>query len=146
MNWWLGLFGMVLVLIGWGLRTLSTPAPTDTEDLPADSEVDAAFERVDRELTVSALASRLDPVIRRRVPLRAIRAAPARGATRLGFADGTVILVRSQGGELARLALRVGTESVRLVACRPSGRQAELEFSTDLGTVTALAIGLDQDD
>ena len=62
------------------------------------------------------------------------------------FADGTVVLVRSQGGQLAILAIRLQHESIVLVGCHPMGRGAELEFSTGRGPVKALAVGLDQAD
>lgn len=153
MNWWLGLLGVAVVFTGWGLRRLRTPqpvgaAPLDPE-LPDDPELDAtltAAERELRELSSAAVVALLEPVVRRAAPLRGIRRAPTTGATRLQFADGTVVLVRSQGGQLAILAIRLQHESIVLVGCQPMGRGAELEFSTSRGTVTALAVGLDQAD
>lgn len=153
MEWWLGLLGAVLVLIGWGLRRTRPQQPVDptaaATELPEDPELAARLSRGEQELqelSTSAVIAQLEPVIRRAAPLRGVRRAPAKGTTRLLFADGTVVLVRSQGGPLALLAIRLQHESILLVACRPIGSCAELEFSTGRGPVKALAVGLDQAD
>lgn len=146
MNWWLGLLGVVLVFTGWCLRRMRTPQPAAAASPDPDPDPDLPLDPALDELSSAAVVALLEPVIRRAAPLRGIRRAPETGATRLQFADGTVVLVRSQGGQLAILAIRLQHESIVLVGCHPMGCGAELEFSTGRGPVKALAVGLDQAD
>lgn len=112
-------------------------------------ELDQAFARAETEIGHSApevLLSRLQPVIRRRAPLRCVRRAPSAGTTRLSFADGTTILVRSQGGALARLALVANQTPVLLTACEPERSSARLTFEYAGTKILAVAVAVDQAD
>lgn len=79
------------------------------EDLLADIALE--FERQRRAL----LLERLQVLQRRRVPLRVLRAAPVAGTVRLGFADGTALLVRAEGrGDALAAALLLRRQAVRV--------------------------------
>lgn len=97
-------------------------------------------------LTESGLRLRLQHVISRRCPVRRIAAAPIPGATRIWFADGTGILVRSQQGRLALLVHQAGHQPVCLRSCRWSPDGPELVFDYRGGQFTAVVVGLDQAD
>lgn len=116
-----------------------------------DLEIDEVFARVERENApdVSLLvASRLDPLVRRCVPVRAVRAAPGRNSARICFADGTVVLARGRRpGGIAELALQVHRHTV----CMESWtREADVTTMNlrwaPRGGVAVVAVGLDQAD
>ncbi|MDO5499466.1 MAG: hypothetical protein Q4F67_07280 [Propionibacteriaceae bacterium] len=131
-------------------RQPALPAEFDPDDL---AELSAKFSSIAAEYhaghaehTEAALRLRLQPVISRRSPVRTIRAAPVRGATRICFADGTSVLVRAQEGRLALLAYEAGRYPVCLRSCRMSPEGPQLTFECVTGQVTAIVVGLDQAD
>lgn len=162
-------FLAVLVLVGLGValmvllgsrrsrarRSARRPGETPPEHAfdPNDlAELTASFAAITAEQHLvspgesAALRSRLQRVINRRSPIRAIAPAPVAGATRICFADGTRVLVRNQGGRLAMLAYEAAHYPVCLRACRVGPEGPELTFDYYGGQVVAVVVGLDQAD
>ncbi|RCK69518.1 hypothetical protein DT076_11675 [Desertihabitans brevis] len=95
----------------------------------------------------SLLMSRLQVLQARRVPLRVLSASPVSGVARLGFADGTALLVRvNRRGDTLATAVLVRRRSVRL--CRywrdVDGPRALLGW--DDHRLEVLVTGVDQPD
>lgn len=121
--------------------------PNDLAALSASMAAIAAEHQVrDSAIVESRLRMRLQRVINRRCPVRAITAAPIPGATRICFADGTGILVRCQQGRLALLAYAAGRHPVCLRSCRLGPDGPELTFDYYGGQLTAVMVGFDQAD
>jgi hypothetical protein len=126
----------------------SVQFPTGTGAVEA-AAIDAPFDAVHTTVRQrdGVLASRLLPLVERRVPARSVEAAPDLGAARLRFADGTTVLVRgSVPGDHARLAGAVRQRSVPLEAFRTDGDQTCLVFDWPgrRRTLSVLVTGLDQ--
>lgn len=145
-----------LMVMAWvGLRrTRHRDAPMPQEFDPNDlaalsasmAAIAAEFQVRDSAIVESRLRMRLQRVINRRCPVRAITAAPIPGATRICFADGTGILVRCQQGRLALLAYTAGRHPVCLRSCRLGPDGPELTFDYYGGQLTAVMVGFDQAD
>ena len=150
--------GAGLVAMVWlgGRRTRRPPAalpgaeefdPNDLAEMSHSlSAIAAEHRRRGTAQTEAALRMRLQPVINRRCPVRAITAAPVPGATRICFADGTGVLVRCQQGRLAMLAQQAGRYPVCLRSCRIGPDGPILTFDYYGGQLTAIVVGFDQAD
>lgn len=153
-GWWVWLVAFavlaLLVVFGAGGRKprRGRPAaldPADEEDLAqvfARVEAEAAHEQL-----LTHLADRLDGLVARRVPVRAVRAAPRSGLVRLGFADSTVLVARAvHPTELAALAMVVADRHVvpQSYSLRPEGLDLLLGWGS--GTATLQVVGDDQAD
>lgn len=113
-------------------------------------DLDAAFDRVleahSRELGI-LLGARLQRLVDRRVPVRAIRDAPGTPAARVCFADGTIVLARGVvPGDLVRVAWGIHASSVRLHAFSRADATTRLDLRWRDGAVAMVALGLDQPD
>lgn len=101
---------------------------------------------------LALLGIRLDELINRRVPVRGIHAGPVELSTRLRFADGTTLLVRSeQSGNLARVLRAVQTGRAVLIERwerRPGGLAMSLGMQLDGKRIhlAMLVLGPDQPD
>lgn len=116
------------------------------------SEIDAMLNAVSADVSDLALRLtwRLNPLVQRSVPARAIEAAPVPQAARLRFADGTAVVVRSAvPGDVGVLALAMRRGSVRPAACAtgPDGA-TRLVFTWPGGRhgLSLRVLGLDQPD
>lgn len=134
-------------------RRLPTQSSLDDNFDPNDlAEVTASFAAITAEQRrtgpgeSAALSARLQRVINRRSPIRAIAPAPVAGATRICFADGTRVLVRNQGGRLAMLAYQAAHYPVCLRSCQAGPEGPELTFDYYGGQVVAVVVGMDQAD
>ena len=98
--------------------------------------------------TEQLILSRLRPLVRRRVPVRSVVAAPSLGAVRIRFADGTTVLCRGdRPGDAAVLGAAVmrGSVTVRFAV---DGAGTRLDFAWE-GSRRPLSVhvaGLDQPD
>ena len=134
-------------------RKPDVPVPPPDELLAAAAEVDdldAAFDRVleshSRELGI-LLASRLQRLVDRRVPVRAIRDAPGTSAARVCFADGTIVLARGVvPGDFVRIAWGIHASSVWLQGFSRVDATTRLDLRWHEGRVAVVALGLDQPD
>ncbi len=124
------------------------------DDLLAGSadvdDLDAVFDRVleshSRELGI-LLASRLQRLVDRRVPVRAIREAPGTSAARVCFADGTIVLARGVvPGDFVRIAWGIHASSVWLEGFSRVDATTRLDLRWHEGRVAVVALGLDQPD
>jgi len=150
---WLVLAALVVGGLG-AVRLRQRPAAAATwpMDLPPDlADLDAAFDRLcaahSHELGI-LLGARLSQLVRRRVPVRAIRQAPGERAVRVCFADGTVVLARGHApGDFARVAWALQGRPVRLAgfSSDESGTHLDFRWSPDQ-RMAAVAVGLDQPD
>lgn len=96
---------------------------------------------------VQILVNRLGSVVRRKVPLRAVRPGPARGLARICFADGTTLQVRGrQVGDLGQLAVTTLTHKVWVSDFHAEHSSVVLDLDWNRGRVSVLAVGLDQAD
>lgn len=146
--------GLALMLVLGSRRPRRRPrAPAPDFDPNELAELSDRLARVaadhhqgGQDRAVTSVTRRLQPLISRRCPIRAISAAPVRGATRICFADGTTVLVRSQQGRLALLAHEATRYPVCLRSCRPGPEGPELTFDYYGGQLTAVLVGLDQAD
>lgn len=96
------------------------------------------------------LSWRLNPLVQRCVPARAIEAAPGPFAARLRFADGTAVVVKSAApGDVGVLALAMRRGSVRPAACTTDSDGAIRLVFTWPGwhrDLSLRVLGLDQPD
>jgi hypothetical protein len=120
--------------------------------LPEAGEIEAvlAAADTDRREFARRLSSRLEPLVRRGVPPRAIEAAPVPRAARLRFADGTTVLVKvALPGELGTLVL-----TMRQGSLKPAGWTTDPDGSAHLllslpaehRPLSLHVVGLDQPD
>ncbi|NLG23286.1 MAG: hypothetical protein GX555_17845 [Actinomycetales bacterium] len=127
------------------------PRPDDPDVTPEDeAELAREFAAVEAE-GAHALESLLDLRLRvlssRRVPLRAIRAAPGPHTGRLAFADSTVLLARARRpGELYRLALAIPDNAVTIDTWSHEQDGTVLTFTWPQESAEIVVIGLDQQD
>jgi hypothetical protein len=93
------------------------------------------------------LEVRLDPLVKRAVPARAVEAAPGLPSARVRFADGTTVVARGDvPGDVGVLALWVRRGSVPPLSCSTDAEGAHLVFGSPDGhrTLSLLVTGLDQ--
>lgn len=129
-----------------------SPAPLNTLGL-AKGDAEELWEvgrRVEEEFglaPVQILLNRLGNVVRRNVPLRAVRPGPSRGLARICFADGTTLQVRGrQVGDLGHLAVTTLTQKVWVSDFHAEHSNVVLNLDWNRGRVSVLAVGLDQAD
>lgn len=126
------------------------PPPTLELDEADASELMEMELRVEQEFglaPVQILLNRLGNVVRRNVPLRAVRPGPSRGLARICFADGTTLQVRGrQVGDLGYLAATAITQKVWVSDFRAEHSNVVLDLDWARGRVSVLAVGLDQAD
>jgi len=115
-------------------------------------EIEAMLDAVGagaRELALR-LSLRLNPLVKRCVPPRAIEAAPVQRAARLRFADGTSVVVKSLvPGDVGVLALAIRRGSVKPAACMTEADGSTRLVFTGLAGHRQLSlrvVGLDQPD
>lgn len=125
--------------------------PGDPELTPEDeAELEREFATVEQQgahTLESLLDLRLRVLSSRRVPLRAIRAAPGPHTGRLAFADSTVLLARARRpGELYRLALAVRDNAITITAWSHEQEGTVLLFTWPGESAELVALGLDQAD
>jgi hypothetical protein len=110
----------------------------------------AAGTDTDRRQFARRLSSRLEPLVQRGIPPRAIEAAPVPRAARVRFADGTTVLVKvAVPGELGNLAL-----TMRHGSLKPAGWTTDPDGSARLllsladphRPLSLHVVGLDQPD
>ncbi len=128
-----------------------TWAPEDLGLLESDlAELTAIGHRVEQEFDrapVQVLLHRVGMVMRRNVPLRAVRPGPTHGLARMCFADGTTLQVQGRHvGDLGHLAVTAVTHKVRVSDFHAEQSRVVLDLDWDRGHVSVLAVGLDQDD
>jgi len=149
-----------------GERVMSPPAPPQSSasvssastarELGVDpddaAELDARFAAASEDVATSRdeiVAARMAPVVRRRVPVRVLEPMPARGTTRIRFADGTTILARgAMAGDLGVLAAVMREHSVRVTSCAraPDGLHLALDWTGRSRPLDLVVTGLDQPD
>lgn len=126
------------------------PAPSLDLDEADANELMEMERRVEQEFgiaPVQILLNRLGNVVRRNVPLRAVRPGPSRGLARICFADGTTLQVRGrQVGDLGYLAATAITQKVWVSDFRAEHSNVVLDLDWSRGRVSVLAVGLDQAD
>ncbi len=114
------------------------------------AELTAAGHRIEQEFgraPVQMLLYRVGNVVRRNVPLRAVRPGPSQGLARMCFADGTTLQVQGRHvGDLGQLAVTAVTHKVRVSDFHAEQSLVVLDLDWDRGHVSVLAVGLDQDD
>ncbi|MFT3833671.1 MAG: hypothetical protein QM711_10185 [Micropruina sp.] len=114
------------------------------------AELSAVGHRVEQEFGVApvqVLLHRVGNVVRRSVPLSAIRPGPARGLARMCFADGTTLQVRGrQVGDLGQLAVTAITHKVRVCDYHAEDSRVVLDLEWGRGRASVLAVGIDQAD
>lgn len=132
-----------------------TPAPEPDPSLAAtdQTEIDLLFAAVDAEIAdklIELLEVRLRDVIRREVPVRAIRSSPAPSVARICFSNGVIVLAKTHApGGLIPMAKAMMTSSVTLKRYDRSDedRPPALHFVwRHGGHVEVTAVGLDQAD
>ena len=125
------------------------PAPLNLAESDA-AELIEVERRVEQEFglaPVQILLNRLSNVVRRNVPLRAVRPGPARGLARICFADGTTLQVRGrQAGDLGYLAVTALNQKVWVSDFHAEHSNVVLDLDWSRGRVSVLAVGLDQAD
>lgn len=127
-------------------KRLGDPAVSqeDAQDLARGF---AEAERAAAHNLEALLEQRLHLVQSRRIPLRAIRAAPGPHTGRLVFADGTIVLVQARRpGELYRLALNIPDHALCVQGWTHKEDGTVLAFHWSDGQAELLVIGLDQAD
>jgi hypothetical protein len=102
---------------------------------PSDlAEMEAVFAAVEAEQLrgeVIHAAPVLRRLVSRRVPARAVEAAPERGAVRVRFADGTQVFVRGRTpGDAGVLARWVRDRTVLAVTCLEAEGEARVTFAS----------------
>lgn len=125
------------------------PPPLNLDETDA-AELLELERRVEQEFglaPVQILLNRLGNVVRRSVPLRAVRPGPARGLARICFADGTTLQVRGrQAGDLGYLAVTALNQKVWVSDFHAEHSNVVLDLDWSRGRVSVLAVGLDQAD
>ncbi len=114
------------------------------------AELTATGHRVEQEFgraPVQVLLHRVGNVMRRNVPLRAVRPGPSRGLARMCFADGTTLQVQGRHvGDLGQLAVTAIKHKVRVSDFHAEQSRVVLDLDWGRGHVSVLAVGLDQAD
>jgi len=124
---------------------------TVEEISPADvDELDARFADIEREAALqrdTMLASRLQPLVRRSVPVRCVEAVPRMRAARIRFADGTSLVAHGAvPGDIGVLAAALRNHAVRPASWSTSttGTRLVLGWSGDRRRLSVVVTGLDQ--
>ena len=116
-----------------------------------EMDLERIFAEVDREEAahlMRLLELRMGDVIRRQVPVRAIRQAPARTVARICFSNGVIVLATTmKAGDLVHMASAMLTTSVTLdeLSHTPEGPVLRFVWRGG-GRIEVLAVGLDQAD
>jgi len=133
-----------------GVFDRSVPAESLGLDAQDATELLELGRRVEQEfglVPVQLVLNRLGNVVRRNVPLRAVRPGPARGLARICFADGTTLQVRGRKvGDLGYLAATAITQKVWVSHYHQEHSNVVLDLDWSRGRVSVLAVGLDQAD
>lgn len=134
----------------------SGPRPTSAAEPPllgADDERElerlfAAAEREGSDHLVRVLEMRMHEVIHRQVPVRAIKASPARRVARICFSNGVVVLATTRHtGDLVDMAAAMLRTSVTLRRFEITPDGPGLHFGwRHGGRLDVVAVGLDQAD
>lgn len=146
---------LVLVIVLRPVRRTAAPITTVSEEelFGADAaDLEEAFaeaEAAGLDARRKLLRVRLESLRSHRVPLRRITTSPGPGVARLGFADGTGVLARTQRtGDFAnvvRLQHRGGLVLTGY-ADHPGGVVVVLETAFGRGRCELVVVGLDQSD
>lgn len=141
-----GLVGIAAVRLAGRLR-----APQRVPVSPSDeAELDAIFAAVSAEetpRTMAVLAQTLQGLVARRVPLRYVRHSAQAGLARLGFADGTVVVARTEyPGSIAKLFRATEAGGVHAERLRVHADHVELDLVWPTGQVPIRVLGRDQAD
>lgn len=149
MTWAIVLTGLVAAAWLWcrpARRRRVTEAPPPHATFGLDLQLDAAFaELVDQRDGV--IASRLDQVVMRQVPIRRLEAVPELRTVRLCFADGTRLFGKgAQPGDLGVLSMLARKHVVRPTRCARdgAGNHLYLTVSGRRDPVDVVITGLDQ--
>ena len=142
---------VVMVVVGlgiWLLRRehLAQPGTEIAEPVDLDVRLDAAFaEMVDQRDEL--IASRLDQVVLRQVPVRRLEAVPELHTVRLCFADGTRMFGKGEKpGDLGVLSMLVAKHVVSPTRSRRDGAGNHLMLRVEgrREPVDVVITGLDQ--
>lgn len=124
----------------------ATPALTPDDR----AELERGFARIEQEVAgtlETLLAARLQVLVSRGVPLRAMRSAPGEHTARLLFANGTVLIGRAERpGELYALAIQVHREGVAVESWHADPAGTVVRFRWPAGSADLVVMGLDQAD
>lgn len=109
--------------------------------------LDSMTEQASRT-TEQLILSRVQPVVRRRVPVRGVVAAPSLGTVRVRFADGTTVLCRGdKPGNAAILSAAVMRCSVTArCVVDDAGPRLDFVWKGRLRPLSVHVAGLDQPD
>jgi hypothetical protein len=109
-------------------RGLDAGTPEDLAEL--DARLAAVLADLGHEHDVH-VAIRLQPLVDRRVPARAVEAVPELNSARIRFADGTAVLVQgSAPGDVGVLACWIRGRSVLPRACATTNEGTHLIFAS----------------
>ncbi|MFT4295381.1 MAG: hypothetical protein QM582_08205 [Micropruina sp.] len=132
---------------GYDHRVPGNSLGLDEADAEELRELERQIEQEFGVARVQVLMHRLTNVVRRNVPLRAVRPGPARGLARICFADGTTVQVRGrQVGDLGYLAATAITRTVWVSDFHAEQSNVVVDLDWDRGRVSVVAVGLDQAD
>jgi hypothetical protein len=124
----------------------------DVDVDPADAaDLDRRFARADDASRTrdDVVASRLEVVRRRVVPVRLVEPVPGLGASRVRFADGTTVIGHGvAAGDMGVLVAAVRHHAVHVESCRrqPDGMHVQLAWPGAPGGLGVVVTGLDQPD
>lgn len=124
-------------------------APAACSDPLEDAELEDVWRSLGDELDrrrQDLLMTRMQLLRRRGVPLRVIAAGPVHGAARLGFADGTALLVRADGHAALATALLVRSAPIRIDGHWRGTDGTVARLSWPGHQVEVAVLGLDQPD
>ena len=117
---------------------------------PADaSDLDRRFALVDDAVSTrdDIVASRLEVVRRRAVPVRVVEPVPSLGASRVRFADGTAVIGHGVvAGDMGVLVAAVRDHAVHVESCRrePDGMHVLFAWPGARAVLGVVVTGLDQ--
>lgn len=133
----------------WEPAATGLRSALDPRDL---ADVAARFDAVESDVARrrgELLASRLRPLIDKRVPVRMVEPVPQLGTLRIRFADGTAVMGRGDAaGDAGVLAKLIRERSVWPGSCSTDERGTHLVFawSGSRKRLSVLVSGLDQPD
>ncbi len=109
-------------------------------------ELAAIARRVESEFAATSpnvLHARLNQLLARKVPIRAVRSAGAAGLAQMCFADGVVIVVRGRRqGDLAKLAVSALRFPIRLASVHDEAPGIVLDLDSNAGRTSVLAVSV----
>ncbi len=148
--------GAALALMVHWRRRDQRGEPTTQERTELDprdlADVAARFGAVESDVArrrAELLASRLRPLVDKRVPVRLVEPVPQLGTVRIRFADGTAVMGRGDvAGDAGVLAKLIRERSVWPGSCSTDERGTHLVFawSGSRKRLSVLVSGLDQPD